>query len=91
MSLNLNAIDDLVLALEIFSRYFISTYLALTSLIIVLWKDRCLKLKVTAIQFEIHQLINQLAYHFAISWAQSLYFEILHVWQPEFLQIADHL
>jgi hypothetical protein len=91
MSLNLNSVDDLIFASEFITRVLVCAYLAFTLvLVIILWKDWCLKLKVTTIKLKVDELIDQLAYHLPITRTKSLYFKVLHIWQPKLLEVPHH-
>ena len=84
-------IDDFILASKQFIFLIITLFIFTLLILIILRYRRLSKFKLSSVQFHVHKLIYNLAYHFAITVSQILYFKILYVRQAKFLQIVDHL
>lgn len=89
MSLNLNPIDDLILALKLIAIAFLS--LAITPIInIILRYLRRQEFEFSSVQLHIYQLVNKLTYNLTIARSQIFYFKIFHVGKTNLLEITDH-
>ena len=89
MLLNFNTINDFILA---FCDLFLSIIMisVIKIFFIILRHGRKHKFKVSPIQLQIHQLVDQLAYNLSTTHSQLFYLYVIDVRQTKLFQVVHH-
>lgn len=91
MSINLDSIDDLVLALKVIVMGLAAVLFSTLITLIISRKGRSIELKLAPVELNVDEFINELACNFSVTWLQGFNLDVLDIRQTKLLQISDHL